>query len=540
MRHKLSTKGFHIVKTIPGRIVLAELFALTLAVTAGADIELPDRPELALSAQKSVTSWDSSESEPAEDRTAPKPDTSGLGGAALPGLGGRTVFALANGNGSSSLVVSYFDADSFISVKNVGTTIVPVTVEYRDLAGNDRTPVSDSFLLIDNGTARWAPSAGSPPSNDSVGNPIPVMLGPETEGSVIITSTAPLVGQLEIERIDETIAYSLADSAASTSLVVPYLRTGSIIAVRNVGSATVNYVVEYRDLTGSIITTSVHSLAVNATDRFAPFVDEPGLVGVEASAIITGDQPLAGQLELAGSVNNSGYALQSRSGSITLVIPYVRAGSFIAITNSGAALGNFIVEYRDLAGGSLVTSPHALAAFVTERWAPFVDEPGVTGTEVSAVITSDQPLVGHLELRLPDGSTSASWLTAGTTPLAVPYMRPGSTIRVKCASGAATTLTVTYSSLAGAIFTAPPRPISAGATDGWDPFVEEPGLAGLEEASAAIVSSDPLAGQLELAPGEAPEQVSAANLLTAWVVTICIIALACCVLKRAPNAAPCD
>lgn len=447
----------------------------------------------------------------------------------------RSVFGLGDGNGSTSLVVPYYDADSFITIKNVGIAATTITIEYRDLAGSDQTPGSDTFVLFAQGTLRWAPASGSSPSLDSMGNPIPVMLGPATDGSAILTSTEPLAGQVEVERFGESIGYTLAGSGGSTSLVTPYLRTGSTIVLRNVGGATANYAITYRDLTGSVITTGFHSLAVGATERFAPFTDEPGLTGSKANAIVTSDQPLVGQLELTGSVNNTGYTLQSTSGSTLLAIPYVGAGSFIALTNVGAGSANLSVEYRDPTGNPLVTIPHTLGASVTERWAPFADEPGLTGTEANAIITSDQPLRGHLELSIPDGSTAACRLPDATLSLAVPYMRAGSTIRIKADSGATATVTVTYRGLDGTVIAVSPRSVSSGVTDAWDPFVDEPGLAGFDEASALIASDVPLAGQLELAPRGFPA-APAGNLPTTCVLVMFFVAVGWHTLSGRDNA----
>lgn len=447
----------------------------------------------------------------------------------------RSTFALADGSGSTSLVVPYFDSDSSISIKNVGTSLAIVTIEYYDLAGADQTPGSNTFTLVVDATVRWAPSAGSPASLDSIGDPIPTMLGPGTTGGAIITSAEPLAGHLEIERVGETVGFTLGPSGGATILRVPYLRPGSSIALRNGGASNATYVVDYRDLSGALITSTMHTLGVDATDYFAPFADEPGLMGSEASAVISSDQPLTGQLEFAGSVDNGGYTLHGLSGSSSLAIPYIRTGSFIAITNVGASSATFTVEYRDLSGGFLAANVHALAANVTERWQPFVDEPGVTGTEVNAVITSDQPLIGHLESSLSDGSTSVSRLTSGTTVLAVPYMRDGSSLRIKSVSGGATSITVTYSDPAGVGFTAAPVAIGAGATEAWDPFADELGLAGMNVASASIAGVDSLVGELELAPPAIVPSVPVGNAPTILTLMICLSAGVCFVLRRVPR-----
>ncbi len=327
---------------------------------------------------------------------------------------------------TDTLGVPYFGTASFISVRNIANATNTITIEYRDLAGVDRTPAQNSFELAAGATVRWAPLVNDPGIEGVAGAAVPDMdtTGGASEGSAFISGTEPLAGQLEVVHGARFSGYTLGyisgsakGKATGNLLAVPYFRTGSHIAIRNLGASTATVSVQYSYLSDGTPFVSSHELPPSATSRWSPFVDVPGFAETEGYAIISSDAPLIGHLEqsdMGGS--NAAYRLSgSNEWTSSLVAPYFRPDSFITVMNLGAQATTIMVEYRDVAGVDQTPAQNSfeLAAGQAVRWAPLVNDPGIEGvagaaipdmtgsaSEGSAIITSLQmePIAGQLEL----------------------------------------------------------------------------------------------------------------------------------------------
>jgi len=327
------------------------------------------------------------------------------------------------GEATNTLGVPYFGTASFICVRNVAKATNTIAIEYRDLAGVDQTPAQHMYELAAGATVRWAPLVNDPGIEGVAGAAVPDMTGGASEGSAIISSTAPLAGQLEGVHGAPFSGYTLGYISGSTKskpdffLAVPYFRTGSLIAIRNLESSTANFAVQYFYLSDGTPFVSSDELPASATKRWSPFVDVPGFAETEGCAIITADRPLIGHLEQSdGDGPNTAYRLSdSNEWTSSLVVPYFRPDSFISIMNLGVQATTLMVEYRDLAGvdHTPAQNTYELAVGATVRWAPLVNDPGIEGvagaavpdmtggaSEGSAIINSLQiePIVGQLEL----------------------------------------------------------------------------------------------------------------------------------------------
>ena len=325
---------------------------------------------------------------------------------------------------TDTLGVPYFGTASFISVRNTANATNTITIEYRDLAGVDRTPAQNSFELAAGATVRWAPLVNDPGIEGVAGAAIPDMTGGASEGSAIISSTETLAGQLEVVHNARFSGYTLGYIAGSKKsksavylLAVPYFRTGSHVAIRNLGVSTATVAVQYAYLSDGTSFVSFHELPPSATTRWSPFVDVPGFAETEGYAIISADAPLIGHLEQSdrGGLNAAYRLSGSNEWTSSLAVPYFRPDSFISVMNLGSQATTVMVEYSDLAGVDQTPAQNSfeLAAGETVRWAPLVNDPGIEGVagaavpdmtggawEGSAIITSFQmePLVGQLEL----------------------------------------------------------------------------------------------------------------------------------------------
>lgn len=323
---------------------------------------------------------------------------------------------------ADSLGVPYFGTASFISVRNIANATNTIAIEYRDPGGVDRTPAQNSFELAAGATVRWAPLVNDPGIEGVAGAAVPDMTGGASEGSAIISGTGSLAGQLEVVHDSRFSGYTLGYIDGSTKsksdmLAVPYFRTGSHIAIRNLGFSTATVAVQYSYLSGGTSFVSFHELPPSATARWSPFVDAPEFAETEGIAIISADAPLIGYLEQSDTGGqNAAYRLSgSNEWTSSLAVPYFRPDSFITVMNLGAQATTVMVEYCDLTGVDQTPAQNSfeLAAGETVRWAPLVNDPGIEGVagaavpdmtggawEGSAIITSLQmePLAGQLEL----------------------------------------------------------------------------------------------------------------------------------------------
>ncbi len=448
-------------------------------------------------------------------------------------------YTMGNTDHTTTLVVPYLSSDAYIAITNLDGLPQTVTLEYRNLAGMDRTPATNTHVLPAGGTVRWAPLKNDPATEGVEGSGLPDMTGDATAGSAIITGQQALAGILELQSSDGSWSSFLLSGLdeAGTTLIVPSFGTASLIAIKNLGTAEANVALSYQGPSEPAQNPAPFQLPAGAAVRWGPLLSDVDLEGAAGAAIpdmtggfswgnvtIVSDQLLAGQVQLDHAGPGRGHTLAGRS-SPGVVVPYFYAPSLIALHNAGAAAANVFVFYRDLESATTGSESFMIAVNQTRSFMPNPDDGGIGSGHWNADIAADQPLAGQLESLEPGGGTRAYRLRGtdeSSQVLTVPYFRKGTYFAVQNVGTSAGAVSVTYRDLSGTDRTPALATFELGAGESarWSPFPEAgkkpefkadglPSITGdVGEGSAIITGSQWLVGQVELGKAFEPEDVN--------------------------------
>ena len=368
-----------------------------------------------------------------------------------------------NGAPTYSLVVPFFLDDapddgawppvmgtkSFIGVKNASTSAATLSVYYRDVSANDKTPTSNTRVLNASSTVSWRPVGDD--FVEGAGKDVPNCLPDRVTGSAVVRARQPIAGRFYAAEADAQRAYALPQEWDATTLAVPYYWDDapadgtwppvsgikSFIGIKNLGADPVTLTVTYMDRDNADVTpaTNTYILAGYTGISWRPCVDDPAeglgrdvpntLAGATGgSAIVTADGPIAGRLICATVDAQHAYVLPAVDDATNgLLVPFcldnapadgtwppvTDSKAFIAVQNVGASAITLTITYMDGSGNDRTpgVNTYILGAREVAHWRPAVND-SIEGTDaavpdatagsaaLSAQITATGPIVGRM------------------------------------------------------------------------------------------------------------------------------------------------
>lgn len=226
------------------------------------------------------------------------------------------------------------------------------------------------------------------------------------------------------------------------------------IQVQNLSGTTANIVITFYDATGATSGTTNDAVGGNSSKTYFPLSSVAA--GFNGSAIVSADQQVAAVVNILG---NNGVAAASyigmQAGANSLQIPLLMKGNFgfntwFKVQNVGSAATNITVNYSDGTSASATNvAPGAAATFdqATETHNATVFAADVT--------SSGQPLVTSVIEESASTMFAFNGFTGGSTNPVMPLINANNFgyitgVQIKNGGGAASNVTVTYTSTGGA------------------------------------------------------------------------------------------
>lgn len=345
------------------------------------------------------------------------------------------------------------------------------------------------------------------------------------EGSAVVTSDQPIAAILNTTRVDGTDKrLGSATGVLSPAMMVyaPYLRKNyydrnSYIAVQNTSDSAASITITYYKADGTQTATEQATISAYSTEIFHQNENANLDDGFHGSATIEGDAPLAVVVNNANagtSTTSSGFESYNgmATGATTLYAPkltvrYYDYQSSFTVQNMGTADATVTVNY-DYGGTPYTHTSGPIAPGAS--WPVYLaaeaqsNLPATLSGSGSAVITSDQPLVGIVTEVNEALGYAVIWNAipggSGTDTILFPkfdrtYYDYNGGIQIQNIGTQDTTLTAVFSQSGRADVTVVSGPVAPGASTFWyAPNVQD--LTENFSGSVVVVSSNgqPIAG----------------------------------------------